>query len=68
MAMAPMLRETRDRLDASMLIVEHDLALLRAVADRVVAMDAGRVLTVGTPDEVLEDPRVVASYLGTSSP
>jgi branched-chain amino acid transport system ATP-binding protein len=66
LAMAPMLRETRDSLDASVLIIEHDLALLRAVADRVVAMDAGRVLTVGAPDEVLEDPRVVASYLGTS--
>ncbi len=65
-AMAPLLRDTRARLDASVLIIEHDLALLRALADRVVAMDAGHVLTVGSPDEVLEDPRVVASYLGTS--
>jgi ABC-type branched-subunit amino acid transport system ATPase component/MFS family permease len=66
-AMAPLVRETRARLNASVLIIEHDLVLLRAVADRVVAMDAGRVLTVGTPDEVLEDPRVVASYLGTAA-
>ena len=66
-AMAPLVRETRARLNASVLIIEHDLVLLRAVADRVVAMDAGRVLTVGPPDEVLEDPRVVASYLGTAA-
>ena len=65
-AMAPLLRDTRARLEASVLVIEHDLALLRSVADRVVAMDAGRVLTVGPPDEVLEDPLVVASYLGTS--
>ena len=65
LAMAPLLHDTRARLDASVLIIEHDLTLLRTLADRVVAMDAGTVLTVGPPDEVFEDPRVVAAYLGS---
>jgi len=66
LAMVPLLRDTRARLDASVLIIEHDLTLLRTLADRVVAMDAGKVLTVGTPAEVFEDSRVVAAYLGTA--
>jgi len=67
LAMAPLLKQTRARLDASVLIIEHDLTLLRTVADRVVAMDAGQVLTVGTPAEVFEDPRVIATYLGSAA-
>jgi len=66
LAMAPLLRDTRALLDSSVLIIEHDLTLLRTLADRVVAMDAGKVLTVGTPAEVFEDSRVVAAYLGTA--
>ena len=48
-----------------MLIVEHDMPLLMGLCDRVYAMESGRVIAVGTPDEVRNDPRVVASYLGT---
>jgi len=38
-----------------------------SVADRLVAMDQGRVIAEGDPDEVLRDPAVVASYLGTNA-
>ena len=48
------------------MIVEHDMPLLMGLCDRVYAMEAGRVIACGTPEEIRENPAVVASYLGTS--
>ena len=50
-----------------MIIVEHDLDLIRAVADQVVVMEFGHCIANGKPDEVLLDARVVASYVGTAA-
>jgi ABC-type branched-subunit amino acid transport system ATPase component/ABC-type branched-subunit amino acid transport system permease subunit len=63
-ALGPMLRDLRDRLGASLVIVEHDLPLLMALCDRIYCLEAGRVIAEGSPAEVRADPRVVASYLG----
>ena len=59
------IREIRDRLGITVLMVEHDMGLVNAVADSVVAMDQGAVLTVGTAAQVQADPRVVAAYIGS---
>jgi ABC-type branched-subunit amino acid transport system ATPase component/MFS family permease len=64
-AMVGLLRNVRDRLDATMLIVEHDIAFIAELADRLVAMDRGTVLASGTPRQVLESPVVVEAFLGT---
>ena len=61
-----MLLRIRDEMGAGLVIIEHDIALVRSVADRLVAMDQGRVVGEGAPDEVLRQPAVVDSYLGTS--
>jgi ABC-type branched-subunit amino acid transport system ATPase component/MFS family permease len=66
-ALGPMLRRVRRELGASLLVIEHDLPLLRSVADRMVALDLGRVVTEGPPQAVVEHPEVVASYLGTDA-
>ena len=66
-ALAPLLLRIRRELDASILIVEHDIPLLMAVADRLVALDLGEVIAVGSPNDVIEDPSVVGSYLGTGA-
>jgi branched-chain amino acid transport system ATP-binding protein len=64
-ALGPRLLDIRDQLGASILIIEHDLPLLTSVSDRMIAMDLGAVIAEGEPGEVVHDPRVVASYLGT---
>jgi ABC-type glutathione transport system ATPase component len=47
-------------------VIEHDMPLVTSVADRLVALDQGRVVTEGRAEQVLAHPDVVASYLGTS--
>jgi ABC-type branched-subunit amino acid transport system ATPase component len=66
-AMAPVLLETKRQLGCSMILIEHDMGLLRQLADRAIALDTGTVVTTGSPDEVLNDPRVIESYLGVAA-
>jgi len=55
----------QQELDASLVIVEHDLPLILGLSDRVYCLEAGRVIAQGTPQAVRNDARVIASYLGT---
>ena len=64
-ALAPVIRGIRDKMGCALVVVEHDMALLRSVADRMVALDQGAVVAEGPPAVVLEHPAVVASYLGS---
>jgi ABC-type branched-subunit amino acid transport system ATPase component/ABC-type branched-subunit amino acid transport system permease subunit len=63
-ALAPLLRRVREQLSASMVVIEHDLTLLRDITDRMVALDLGELIAAGEPDAVLNDPRVVDAFLG----
>ncbi len=64
-AMAELLRRVRDQLGATLLIVEHDIAFIAHLADRLVALDRGRVLASGPPASVLAAPQVAAAFLGS---
>jgi ABC-type branched-subunit amino acid transport system ATPase component len=63
-ALGPMLRRVRAETGCAMLVIAHDMPLISAVCDRLVALDLGRVIADGTPAAVLADPVVVAAYLG----
>ena len=64
-AMIDLLRNVRAQLDATLLIVEHDIAFIAELADRLVAMDRGSVLAVGDPATVLASAEVGEAFLGT---
>jgi ABC-type branched-subunit amino acid transport system ATPase component len=63
-ALGPLLARIREETDAAIVLIEHDMPLLLGISDRVYALETGRVVTSGTPADVVRDPRVVASYLG----
>ena len=58
------IRDMRSELGITVLMVEHDMLLVSRVSDRVIALNSGRVLAMGTPGEVQQHPDVVAAYLG----
>ena len=63
-ALGEVLLGLRAHLDATLVVIEHDMPLLAGIADRLVALDQGRVLTSGAPQQVLSHPAVLSSYLG----
>ncbi|HEX7132115.1 MAG TPA: branched-chain amino acid ABC transporter permease/ATP-binding protein, partial [Iamia sp.] len=64
-ALGPLVLQIRSELDAGMVVIEHDMPFIVGISDRLVCLDAGRIIADGSPDAVRSDPRVVASYLGT---
>ena len=58
------IRDIKNDLGITVLMVEHDMGLVRRVSDRVLALNYGRVLALGTSEEVQRHPDVVAAYLG----
>ena len=66
-AFGPLLKQIQQELHATMIVIEHDMPMIMALSDRVYCLEAGQVIAEGSPDEVRNDPRVVASYLGTDT-
>ena len=66
-AFGPLLKQIQQELHATMIVIEHDMPMIMALSDRVYCLEAGQVIAEGSPTEVRNDPRVVASYLGTDT-
>ena len=58
------IRDIRDVLGITVLMVEHDMRLVSAVSDRVMAVNYGKLLAIGTAAQVQRDPAVISAYLG----
>jgi branched-chain amino acid transport system ATP-binding protein len=57
----------RDELGLTVIVIEHDMRVVKGVSDRVIACDYGQKIAEGTYDEVAHDERVVEAYLGTKA-
>jgi ABC-type branched-subunit amino acid transport system ATPase component len=65
-AFVPLLRRLHQLADTTIVLVEHDVPLVFALCTKVVMMETGRIVSVGTPEEVQSDPKALAAYLGAS--
>jgi branched-chain amino acid transport system ATP-binding protein len=65
--LAGFLRKARERLDVSMLLVDHDMSLVMRVCDHITVLDFGRVIAAGDPPAIRSDPVVITAYLGEAA-
>ena len=66
-AFAEVVRSVRDEHDAGVLLIDHNMALIMDVCDRIQVLDQGRTLAEGSPGEIRANIDVAAAYLGESA-
>lgn len=58
------IRTIRNQFGIAVLLIEHDMSLVMKVCERIQVINFGETITVGTPEQIANDPRVIESYLG----
>lgn len=64
---ADVVRNVRDAHDAGVLLIDHNMALIMSVCDRIHVLDEGRTLAAGTPEEIRRNREVASAYLGSEA-
>jgi branched-chain amino acid transport system ATP-binding protein len=64
--LGPSIRRLSKDTGCGVVVIEHDMPLIQALSDRLIAMELGAVLVEGRPEDVVGDPRVREAYLGAS--
>jgi branched-chain amino acid transport system ATP-binding protein len=62
--LAHLLAAVRARFAITMLVVDHDMALIMRLCNRIYVLDYGQIIAEGTPEEIRDDPKVARAYLG----
>jgi branched-chain amino acid transport system ATP-binding protein len=65
--LARLLASVRARFRVTMLVVDHDMALIMRICNRIYVLDYGKIIAEGSPEEIRDDPQVVRAYLGEAA-
>jgi len=62
--LADIVRKIREKLNVTILLIEHDMSFVMSLCERIVVLDYGKLIANGTPQEIKNNPKVIAAYLG----
>jgi ABC-type branched-subunit amino acid transport system ATPase component len=66
-AFTPVLRRIRDHLDATLMVVAHDVPMVVGLVDRLYVLESGQLIAEGPPDLLARDQAVISAYLGSEA-